>query len=145
VKENSSTDAVVCSTDFMPFFCDILRRKAPENIDGRSFLGPLKDGTQLPERTLYWHYPHYHAGTGMRPAGALRQGSWKLVEWYERSIYDSVNAFELYNLYNDLGEQVNLSDSLPEVTSALASKLSQWRKSVDAQMPVRNDAYVKAE
>ncbi|MEJ7605466.1 MAG: hypothetical protein WKF37_04185 [Bryobacteraceae bacterium] len=55
-----------------------------------------QEGKPLASRPMYWHYPHYSNQLG-KPAGALRQGDWKLVELYEN------NALELYNLASDPG------------------------------------------
>lgn len=72
----------------------------------------------------------------MTPAGAVRSGKYKLIEWYEKSLTgETEKAFELYNLDNDLGEQFNLSDSLPDLTRTLTGELKKWREEFGAQMP----------
>ena len=35
---------------------------------------------------LYWHYPHYHSGSGMEPASAIRWKDYKLIQWHEATI-----------------------------------------------------------
>jgi arylsulfatase A-like enzyme len=50
-------------------------------LDGRSLV-PLLRGGALPERALFWHYPHY-GNQGGAPAAAVRRGDWKLIEWQE--------------------------------------------------------------
>ncbi|MBL8820804.1 MAG: sulfatase-like hydrolase/transferase, partial [Planctomyces sp.] len=50
-------------------------------LDGQSFL-TLADEAQSPERTFYWHFPNY-TNQGGRPASAIRQGKWKLIEQLE--------------------------------------------------------------
>ena len=77
-------------------------------------------------RTLYWHLPHY-TNQGSRPAGAVRDGDWKLVEHYDD------DRVQLFNLANDIGESRNLASAEPARTAALREKLRAWRKSVDAQ------------
>jgi len=44
----------------------------------------------------------------------------------------------LYDLSNDIGEQKNLSDQLPEIRDSLAEILHQWQKEVDARFPSPN-------
>jgi arylsulfatase A len=88
---------------------------------------------------LFWHYPHYHGGSGMLPGGAIRSGNWKLIEWYEKSLLgEAESAFELYDLESDIGETRDLSDSLKTRTAEMARALQKWRIEVGAQMPVPN-------
>lgn len=99
--------------------------------DGVSLTPILKDPAAMLDRgALYWHYPHYYSTTS--PVSAIRAGDWKLLEYLEDG------RLELYNLHDDLGEKVNLAERLPERRNELADKLRQWRKAVDAQMPMRN-------
>jgi arylsulfatase A-like enzyme len=46
-------------------------------------------------------------------------------------------AYELYNLDNDLSEVRNLAADQPKRVSELAKELHDWRKKVNAQMPVK--------
>ena len=111
----------------------------PENIDGKSFMPVFKDPKTEIHKNIFWHYPHYHSGSGMIPGGAIRSGKWKLVEWYEKSLLDGDEpAFELYNLENDISESVNLADSLKTLTKKLSGDLQRWREDVNAQMPLPN-------
>jgi hypothetical protein len=78
------------------------------------------------DRTFYWHFPHY-TNQGGRPAGAMREGDWKLVEQYEDG------SVELYNLASDIGETRNLADDEAIRAKSLQQKLHAWRKAVHAQ------------
>jgi arylsulfatase A-like enzyme len=142
VKQGGVTDAMVSSIDFFPTFCELLGVKPGPETDGISFLSHLTSGASIPDRQLYWHYPHYHIPTGMKPAGAIRKGRYKLIEWYEKALTsDEEGAFELFDVKNDIGEAVNLADSLPEMVQILSGELANWREIVDAQMPVPNPDY----
>ena len=129
-------DTPVCSVDILPTLADAAG--APQtmynNIDGLSLISLIRDRKPLAERPLFWHYPHYSNQLG-RPAGAVRQGDFKLVELYEN------NRLELYNLTKDIGEKNNLADKMPDKTKQLHSKLKDWRASVGAQMPIANPNY----
>ena len=136
------SNEMVSSNDFMPTFCELLGREPEPDVDGISLLQHLKSGKPLNERNHYWHYPHYHFGSGMIPAGAIRSGKWKLIEWYEKSILENDEpAYELYDLENDIGESVNLAVKKTELTMELAEELERWRQDVNAQMPVPNPNY----
>ena len=62
----------------------------------------------------------------------MRDGEWKLIEWYEDS------QLELFNLHDDPGEQRNLASTNPDKTAQLQARLAAWRKSVNALMPTSN-------
>lgn len=102
-------------------------------VDGLSFVdllrNPIRDRT---DRALYWHLPHYHHST---PSGAILEGAWKLIEFFED------DTVELFNLDADLAEQVDLSTARPEVTNRLRERLVQWRQRVGAQMPTPNPQF----
>lgn len=99
--------------------------------DGVSLMPLLKDPSAKLERdTLFFHYPHYYATTS--PVGAIRQGDWKLLEYFED------NHLELYNLKDDLAESKNLAQEMPDRAKELQQRLAAWRQSVGAQMPTPN-------
>jgi hypothetical protein len=95
----------------------------------------LRQRGSFNREAIYWHYPHYHPQNPYGPFGAVRKGSWKLIEYYE-----DMNV-ELYNLQDDLGEQNNLAQSEPAKRDELGNLLRAWRQSVNAQMPVPNPNY----
>lgn len=69
----------------------------------------------------------------------MRQGDWKLIQWYEQ------DQPELFNLKNDLGETKNLATQEPERVKAMLAELQAWRKDVGAVMPTKNAAYDPAK
>ncbi|MBS1813364.1 MAG: hypothetical protein JSS87_00650 [Acidobacteria bacterium] len=91
-------------------------------------------GGSLDREYLCWHYPHY-APQGGTPAGAIRQGDWKLLEFFEDG------HLELYNLREDPGEQNDFASVFPERVRDMHSRLVRWRKRVGALMPTPNPAY----
>ena len=131
----SECGAPVISTDFYPTMLDMaglpLRRK--QHADGVSLTPLLKEEGELEPRALYWHYPHY-GNQGGSPGAAIRDGDWKLIEFFEDHHY------ELYNLRDDLSEQHNLAQAMSEKAKELAAKLHAWQKEVDARFPTPNPA-----
>jgi arylsulfatase A-like enzyme len=128
-------DAPAISVDFFPTILAMAGvTMNVSNIDGVD-LTPLLRGGAAPARTaLYWHYPHYHAG-GATPGGAIRDGDYKLIDYYGE------DRFELYDLKADLGERNNLAEAMPEKALELRNKLHDWLRGVDAQMPTPNPNY----
>ena len=133
-KPGGVCDLPVMSTDFFPTMLDLagLPLQPALHADGQS-LKPLLTG-EVPEsepRTLCWHYPHYHGST-WKPGAAIREGDWKLIEFWE---WDKV---ELYHLAKDPGESEDLATREPERVRALQAKLHQWQKSMNARLPELN-------
>ena len=139
IKAGSISESMISSIDFLPTFLEICKiEELPEIIDGKSIVPVLKNQEVKIHENLYWHYPHYHFGSGMKPAGAVRSGKYKLIEWYEPLLVEKKNAWELFDLENDISETQNLSDSLPDKTEELKQLLHNWRNRTGAQMPVVN-------
>lgn len=103
-------------------------------VDGQSIVPLLEQKGTLARDAIFWHYPHYHPG-GATPYGAVRQGDFKLIEFYED------RRVELYNLKDDLGEKTELSAKMPEKARELQTALADWRAKVGAQMPTPNPKY----
>jgi arylsulfatase A-like enzyme len=134
--------AAINSVDLYPTLLEVAGATPPDNypLDGHSYAGLLAaDGKEeSPRDALYWHFPGYlGAGGGTwrtSPAGAIRDGDWKLLEFFEDG------RVELYNLRGDLSEKNDLAAKLPERAKALRDKLARWRKEIGAPMPARNVA-----
>ncbi len=122
----------VSSIDFFPTFCEAAGVPAG-SVDGIS-IRPALQGEKLPERPLFWHYPHY-SDQGGKPSGAVRLAEWKLIEFYEDG------RRELFHLTDDPGERRNLVHREPARASRLYRLLADWRRSVDAAMPSPNPGY----
>ena len=123
----------VITMDIAPTLLELagLEARPQQHLDGRSLSALLGVDGEWSPRSLYWHYPHY-GNQGGSPGGAVREGAFKLVEWFEDG------RRELYDLGADPGEQRDLSAQRPELTERLGASLSAWRESVDARMPRPN-------
>ena len=137
-RPGSVSHKPMISMDFFPTMLDLagLPLQPKLHVDGRSLLSQLK-GNDTGQRTLHWHYPHYH-GSSWKPGASIRDGDWKLIEFYH------YNNFELYNLAKDPGERTDLAKRNPRKAAELRAKLSAWQKRMKAKMPVPNPDY-KAE
>jgi len=139
VQPGRICSAPVISTDFYPTFEDILGEESVDMPDGKSFLSILEtDEFVEPKRDFFWHYPHYHRGSGMEPASAIRSGDFKLIRWYERKDTSMVFRVELYNLEDDPSEVSDLENEMPELSDSLSAVLDGWLKEVNAGLPEVN-------
>ena len=135
VKPGSIINEPVSSPDFFPTLLEAADAKpmAEQVLDGVSLLPVLKGG-KLPERSLFWHYPHY-GNQGGAPAAAMRRGDWKMIEWLED------DRTELYNLSNDLSEQTDLAAKEPQRVKQMRDELHRWQQQVGAKFPIKNPSY----
>ncbi len=105
--------------------------------DGISLLDQLRTGVTLPDRALFWHYPHYHAQGGM-PGSAIREGNHMLIQWAEGELLGVGPATSLYDLSADEAQETDIAASNTGIAMRLREKLNAWKKSVGAQeMTVR--------
>jgi arylsulfatase A-like enzyme len=129
----------VISTDFYPTILDMagLPLARQQHVDGVSLAPLLRQAGPLQRQAIFWHFPHYSGGLGGRPGSAVREGDYKLIEFFEDG------HLELYNLAEDIGEQTNLLQREPALAQEMHILLKQWRQELDARMPTPNPAYRK--
>ncbi len=135
VSANKECSTPVISCDLFHTFLDAAQidERPDEPTDGLSLKSLLVDpGAKLNRDTLHFHYPHYYSTT--TPVSAIRQGHWKLLEYYED------RPLELYRLDRDPGESTNLAAAQPAIAGRLQKELRSWRKRVDALEPESNPA-----
>ncbi|MFB6296167.1 MAG: sulfatase [Halobacteriales archaeon] len=133
-------DTPVTSPDIYPTLLDAAGVDPPEGqaVDGES-LRPLlqNDGAgadSLKRDAVFWHYPHY-GNQGCTPAAAVRQGDWKLIEFFE------TGDAELYHLGEDVREEHDLSEHRPAKVTELRERLTDWQDDVGARFPQENPDY----
>jgi arylsulfatase A len=129
LKPGTVIDTPVSSIDILPTICDAVRLE-PGAVNGVSLM-PLLRGGDLKPRPLFWHYPHY-SNQGGEPGSAVREGDWKLIEFYGEA------RKELYNLRLDMSETHNLLLREPAVATRLTAVLERWLKESGAVMPHQN-------
>lgn len=126
-------DEPVVNFDFYPTFLELTgAQHQVQSLDGVSIVNLLKTpGASLTPRNFYWHYPltepHFLGG---RSAGSIRQGYWKLIEFFDKE------EVQLFNLKDDPGEMNDLAATYPEKVAELKADLANWRSSVGANVSV---------
>jgi arylsulfatase A-like enzyme len=122
-------------TDFYPTLLEMagLPARPAQHVDGLSLVPVLKGG-DMPDRSLFWHYPHY-GNQGGEPSSMIRQGEWKLIYYHEDG------HCELYHLERDPSEQVDLAATDPQRVQRMHAALMAWLKETQARMPFPNPAF----
>jgi arylsulfatase A-like enzyme len=114
IKPGSVTHHISAHWDLLPTCAEIGGGKAPDKIDGISFLPTLlgKDG-QSEHKYLYWEF--------LEQGGkqAIRKGNWKAIRLDVGKNEDA--PIHLYNLATDLKEQNDIAKDHPEVVAEMAA------------------------
>jgi arylsulfatase A-like enzyme len=126
IPAGSVTDIPVMNTDWTPTFVEIAGRFRINNLDGLSLMPIFEGEPGDRRRQFFWHFPHY-TNQGGSPAGAMREGDWKLIEHYEDG------RLELFNLENDPGESSDLSKTESQRAENMRTEFHQWLRAVQAQ------------
>ena len=142
-KPNTINDKYLMIEDFFPSILEmaqIKKYKTIQPVDGISFI-PLITGEGDPSvnRALYWNTPNTWVGGDYRNQGvgqtcAIRKNDYKLVYWY----LDGKK--ELYNIKEDISEQHDLAEEMPQLVTELSKELGEYLRSVKAQRPTYKDS-----
>jgi len=163
-EPGSSVDTPVISVDFYPTILEMAGvDHSARIVDGLSIVPLLSAGvparsepepsgraaelTALAKRPLFWHFPAYLEGNRntdgpwrTTPVGAVRQGDYKLIEFFEDG------SLELYDLGTDIGETNDLAEQMPGKVRELHNLIIGWRDAVGAYVPtVLNPEYDPTE
>ncbi|GAB4066164.1 sulfatase [Angustibacter speluncae] len=103
---------------------------ADRELDGVS-LEPLLRGEPMERGPVYWHYPHY-GNQGGQPSAGVRDGSLKLIRWYDG------DRTALFDLSTDPGEEHDLSATRPQDARRLRELLDAWLGRTGAIVPRPN-------
>jgi len=120
IPAGTTSDHISAFWDVLPTVAEMTGTRAPEGIDGISFLPTLlgQEGQEAHEY-LYWEFHE------LKGRVAIRKGDWKGVR-YEVAV-DPDSPLELYNLSTDIGEQNNVASEYPEVVAELNALIDQAR------------------
>lgn len=127
-------DTPVWSCDVLPTLAEFAGQTPQAELDGVSIASLLLAQKAPASRPFYWHYPHY-SNQGGKPGGAVRDGNWKLIEFYESG------RRELFDVAKDRSESKNVAAANPEVVERLGKQLAAWRERLQVQSNRPNPQY----
>jgi uncharacterized sulfatase len=109
---------------------------------------PLFGGGSIAKRPLYWYHPFYDVRWLCTPNAVVREGDWKLIEFFGDYLDEAKGAeylvgrrLELYNLKDDVGEKTNLATRMPKKAEAMSAQLRRWIIGTGATVPGWNERY----
>ena len=140
IEAGSSSDEPAIGIDLYPTFLDFagVTPRATYVLDGVSLSPVLFKTGEVQRDAIYWHFPAYleayrdsDVPWRTTPAGAIRAGEYKLIEFF------GDHQLELYNLNDDIEERNNLAEEMPEKVDELYQMMQAWREQVSAPVPDR--------
>ncbi|MCB1235769.1 MAG: sulfatase [Verrucomicrobiae bacterium] len=145
VPEGAVNSTPIHVVDWLPTLLEAAGAEIPPSavVDGQSLVPLLRRSGSLPPRPLFWHLPLYDLRWGATPCAVVREGDWKLIEYFgdrfdRRGNYVPGAALELFNLKSDLGESLNLADTESARAASLRKTLRAWLDSIPAEIPGPN-------
>ncbi|NQT40544.1 MAG: sulfatase-like hydrolase/transferase [Planctomycetes bacterium] len=139
VKAGSVSDQMICFTDVLATFADVVGRKLPDEAgpdeagpDSFSFL-PALLGEQPEAKPIRTYLP-IASGRGMM---TIRRGPWKLITGLGSGGFSQPRSvkpqpgeppMQLYDLSKDLSETTNLYTQHPEIVKELLAQLRRIRE-----------------
>ncbi len=130
VEPGSYSEEIVSPLDLAQTFLEAAGIEARSDMQGASLV-PLLSG-QVPDdwrKTFYYHYYEYPSWHFVRRHYGVTDGRFKLIYFYE----PDVDEWELYDLYNDRDEVINLIDNpaYAKVRKRLRNELHRLRQELD--------------
>jgi arylsulfatase A len=139
-KPGMEVKTPVHMVDFYPTLLEIagINPSSKKDVmDGVSILPLLKKKGVLAGRPLFCHFPRTKQLCADTGGSFIRQGDYKLYRLYGASS-DGSDAYELYNLDEDLSETNNLATKMPDKVALMAKQLDDWLIKTGALVPVAN-------
>jgi arylsulfatase A len=147
VEAGKSIATPIHVVDWLPTLFEIAGSESPKGriVDGVS-LAPLLRGGNLESRPLFWYMPLYDLRWAATPCAVIRDGDWKLVDYFGDSFdangnYREGARSELFNLAADPGEKNDLVLQEADRAAALRSRLSAWMRGIPVAVPTANPHY----
>ncbi|MEM9400158.1 MAG: arylsulfatase [Verrucomicrobiota bacterium] len=144
IKPGSVSNELICHNNFIATCADILDITLPENagVDSFSILSVLKGETS--NGSTHPYVVHHSVSGGF----AIREGDWKFIfgtnsmGWTKGG---DDKPSQLYNMAEDIAEQNNLSDTMPEkvshLTALMEKSIADGRSTPGLQM--KNDVPIE--
>jgi arylsulfatase A len=144
VAAGTTSGTPIHVVDWLPTLLAAAGEKAPATytVDGTNLV-PLLRGETVSPRSLYWYLPLYDLRWGATPAAVIREGDWKLIEWFgdwfdAEGKYHTGRHLELFNLRNDVGETRNLGTTEAKRAQKMSDQLRSWMESIPVPIPTTN-------
>ncbi len=123
IAAGSQSDHNSAFWDFLPTACDVAGIPVSVANDGISFYQTMLGGEQKKHDYLYWEFLEKGGRQG------VRMGSWKAVKYNMSKNRDA--PIQLFDISTDIGEEVDVSDSHPEIVEQMNQIMKSARTPSD--------------
>lgn len=125
-KPGTTSTVQVTGTDHYPTMLEVAgaRLRPKQHVDGRSYVNALRGETYQRDPIFWYKWQARPDSTGDTRAISLIEGNYKLVQWIDEDLV------ELFDLNNDIGEQHNLADEMPERAASMLETLIATEQSI---------------
>lgn len=146
VKPGSRSDIRIQATDLYPTILDMLNVKLPADhvIDGVNFTQALR-GEKMYRGPMFTHVPgHGNTPHWLPPSMSVHHHEWKLIRTFHYGDKGQ-HQYHLYNLHEDIGENHNLADTLPEKVKELDQLIENYITKAKVVVPKPNPNFDPAK
>ena len=134
-KPGVDKESIVLGMDVFPTIIDLVLKKKITGIDGVSVKDEIYGNDNLKDRTVYWNsYKARPNQTGDNKTSAIRVGDYKLLQFVESG------KVELYDVVEDVSEQNDLSENMPEKTKEMLVLLEKFKRDRNIKMKANHKA-----
>ena len=139
VDAGQVNESLVSNVDLAPTFLDMAGAEIPADMQGRSIVGTLKNGTDLDFRdAFYYQYYEYPGAHCVRRHYGVRTDRYKLIYFY------GIDEWEMFDLQEDPDELNNIYASADhaDIRAGLETRLSELREELQVpedKRPIPNE------
>jgi arylsulfatase len=128
VPAGTRNDVIGSVMDVLPTFLELAGAEPPGTTYRGKPVAPIRGRSLLPEFTGTGEVDdeNYTLGWELYGQRAIRQGDWKIV--WDASAPDGERRWELFNMADDPGEQVDLSIEQPEQLARMEGLWDEYAK-----------------
>lgn len=139
IEGNQRKPAPTITTDVYPTLLELcdLPMLPEQHVDGVSLATAMRGG-DVPDRPLFWHYPHY-GNQGGEPSSVVIQGEGKLIRYHEDG------REEWYGAPWQLGEEADAADDHGAEVARLGGQLDAWLAETGAKLTTLNPDFDAAK
>ncbi len=136
IAAGSTSDQTIQSSDFYPTLLELLdvAPQPGQSFDGISIV-PALDGGALDREAIFTYFPHNPpVPNWLPPSVSVHAGDWKLIRIFHGG-EDGAHRYQLFDLANDIGEENDLADSMPDKVAELDAKIENFLTDTGAAIP----------
>lgn len=120
IKSGTQYPHPVLAIDFYPTFVQLAQAKLPngKELHGKKMWPHIINGTEVHKNEAFYVLRHREKGSDV----ASRKGQWKAIS-------NGNKGWRLYNIYDDMAENNDLSSKHPNILKDMVEEMHQWTKS----------------